>query len=202
MRILLFLLALPLLAQTDLPTAEWVLQFGGRVRLPNSAIWINDPSQLPKANFRLEAVDLIGTIIDHKDLGKLSSCTELRELLLPGTIFNPGAGSTLDANDELKALATLTKLDKLGFSLHFLTNVNVSDKGLKQFANLKQLRELRFSMTRVKGEGLAPFVNAEKLDLSYTPVTDAVKISHALVPRKNSRRLAAESFEKFAGGAR
>ena len=96
-RFLAFLLALPLLAQSDQPTADWVLQYGGRVRLPNSSEWISDPSGLPKGAFRLEGVDLVGTIIDHRDLGKLSPCTELRELILPGTIFNPGAGSTLDA---------------------------------------------------------------------------------------------------------
>jgi hypothetical protein len=35
-------------------------------------------------------------------LSKLSGLDELTELFLPGPIFNPGAGSTLDANAELK----------------------------------------------------------------------------------------------------
>ena len=155
----------------DRITAEWALRNGGRVRL-SGAPWLVDVQALPVGPLRLDGVDLAGTIIDHKDLKLLSSCTELRELILPGTIFNPGAGSNLDANKELAALKPLTKLEKFGLSLHFLQDINVQDKGLKEFANLTQIREMRIARAKVKGDGLASFVNVEKLDLNNTRMTD------------------------------
>ena len=92
--------------------------------------------------------------------------------MLPGPIFNPGAGSQLDASDQLKALASLHKLEKLHFSLHFLTNVNVQDKGLAHLSGLTGLTHFRLTQTKVKGESLAPFTHLQKLDLNYSTFTD------------------------------
>ena len=66
----------------------------------------------------------------------------------------------------------MSSLEKLHFSLHFLTNINVQDKGLGDLAGLTRIKELRLAQTKVKGPGLAPFVNVEYLDLSYTPFDD------------------------------
>lgn len=152
--------------------AEWVIRAGGNVQIAVHAGIIRSVSDLPSGDFHVTAVDLVGTKIDPKELWNLSGMTELRELLLPGTIFNPGAGSRLDANDELAALASLHKLEKLWFSLHFLTNINVQDKGLARLGNLDQLRELRLTQTKIKGPSLAAFKNLEDLDLSDTPFDD------------------------------
>ncbi len=102
----------------------------------------------------------------------MSSLADLRELLLPAPSFNPGAGSKLDANDELVALENLHHLEKLWFSLHFLTEIHVEDKGLAHLKDLTQLQELRLVQTRVRGPGLAPFVNLRDLDLGETPFKD------------------------------
>src|SRR5262245_38403130 len=110
--------------------AEWVIRQGGRVILEGARKPIGDVAQLPTGEFRIFGVDLVGTLIEPKDLEKISGLTHLKELYLPGPIWNPGAGSSLDANEELKFLAGLKNLEKLHFSLHFLTNVNVQDKGL------------------------------------------------------------------------
>ena len=110
--------------------AEWVIRQGGRVILESDRKPIADVTQLPAGEVRITGVDLTGTLIDPKDLEKLSGLIHLKELYLPGPIWNPGAGSRLDANEQLKSLAGLKNLEKLHFSLHFLTNVNVQDKGL------------------------------------------------------------------------
>jgi N-acyl-D-amino-acid deacylase len=157
---------------TDREAAEWAIRYGGNVRLVGDAKRLRTLPELPEGDFRIEAMDLVGTIIDPKELANLSGLTELKELFLPGPIFNPGAGSRLDANEELKALNTLRKLEKLHFSLHFLTNINVQDKGLEKFADLTQLTEMRLSQTRVKGPGLAPFTKLRKLDLNYSSFED------------------------------
>lgn len=179
-----FLLAVSMpgaiLAQaTDRETAEWMIRLGGRVFLNESRSPIAELSQLPAGDWRITGADLTGTLLDPKDLSKLSGLTELRELYLPGPIWNPGAGSTLNANAQLAALATLRKLEKLHFSLHFLTNVNVRDEGMKLLAPLTQLKELRCSMCRVSQDTLAPFVNLEALDLSYSMATDKTVASLA-----------------------
>jgi len=176
--ILMFLLAGLGLAQapppaTDEPAARWILRQGGRVRLAGNPRVYSQLAELPGTPFRVEAVDLIGTSFPPDDLKQITGLTEVRELLLPGPIFNPGAGSTLDANAEFKFLAPLTKLEKLHFSLHFLTNINVQDKGLSILSGLRNLRELRAAQTNIKGPALAAFVNLEKLDLNYTAFADA-----------------------------
>src|SRR2546427_11608328 len=65
-----------------------------------------------------------------------------------------------------------TLFRSLHFSLHFLTNINVQDKGLAHLAKLTNLRELRLAQTKVKGKTLAPFVQLRYLDVSYTPFDD------------------------------
>ncbi|MDZ4800768.1 MAG: amidohydrolase family protein [Bryobacteraceae bacterium] len=156
----------------DRSTAEWVIRNGGSVRIAGRPTPVATLADLPGTAFRITAVDLVGTTIDPKELTRLSGATEITELLLPGTIFNPGAGSTLDANDALAALAPLTKLEKLHFSLHFLTNINVQDKGLAHLKALTGIRDIRLTQSRIKGASLAPFVNLRRLDLNYSSIND------------------------------
>lgn len=168
--------------------AEWVIRQGGRVIVtgPSNSTPISTIAALP-ATLTIRAVDLYGTIIEPKDLEKLSALKHVTELYLPGPSWNPGAGSRLDANEELKFLAPLTTVEKLHFSLHFLTNVNVQDKGLKHLETLTNLRELRLSQGRVKNFSFAVFPKLEALDLSYSTATDEVLKS--LSGLKNLRRL-------------
>ena len=76
----------------DRAAAEWVLRNNGRVRLAGQTAILHTLDQLPTTPFRLEAVDLVGTTIEPSEFPKLSGCTKLKELLLPGPSFNPGAG--------------------------------------------------------------------------------------------------------------
>ncbi len=156
----------------DRDAAEWVIRQGGNVRIAGRAAFVRDAADLPAGDITVLAVDLMGTTIDPKDLKRLSGLSELRELLLPAASFNPGAGSKLDANDEFASLANLHHLEKLWFSLHFLSEIHVEDKGLAHLKDLTQLRELRLAQTKVRGPGLAPFVNLRALDLGETPFRD------------------------------
>ena len=64
--------------------AEWVIREGGRVMVNWASIKaIDDLAKLPAAPFRLTTVDLVGTIIDPKDLSRLAGLTSLTELSLP-----------------------------------------------------------------------------------------------------------------------
>src|SRR5262249_25326979 len=68
----------------------------------------------------------------------------------------------------LRYLAGLKNLAKLHLGMHFLTNVNLQDKGIAQLAPLTQLQELRVEQTRIKGHNFAPFVHMRSLDLTYS----------------------------------
>ena len=150
--------------------AEWVIRQGGRVILEGNRRPIDDPLELPAGELRITGVDLVGTLIDPKDLEKIGALTQLKELYLPGPIWNPGAGSRLDANEQLKSLSVLNNLEKLHFSLHFLTNVNVQDKGLAHLLSLTQLKDLRCAQCRISKLSLAPLTKLESLDLDQKSV--------------------------------
>lgn len=152
--------------------AEFILRLGGGLRINQRGPFVRELAALPKGNFRIFAVDMVGTTMDPLDMKQLGDLQDLEELLLPGTIFNPGAGSRLDANEGFAGLAKLHKLKKLYFSLHFLESINVQDKGLAFLKDLTQIEEMRLTMTRVKGPALAPFVNLRDLDLNDSPFTD------------------------------
>ncbi len=186
LRSLLILAALSVQAD-ERRVAEWVIRQGGRVILPSNPTPLSEVSALPSGEIWLEGVDLYGTIIEPKELEQLSGLRQLKELYLPGPSWNPGAGSKLDANEELKFLAPLTTLEKLHFSIHFLTNVNVQDKGLKHLETLKNLRELRLAQGRIRNFSLAAFPLLESVDLSYSTATDEVLKS--LAGHKHLKRL-------------
>ncbi len=176
--------ALAATATDERTVAEWVIRQGGRVILAGQHAPLADLAALPpNGPILLAGVDLYGTIIEPKELVQLSGLTQIKELYLPGPSWNPGAGSRLDANEELKFLAPLHTLEKLHFSLHFLTNVNVRDKGLKNLETLGNLRELRLAQGAVKNFSFAPFTQLEALDLSYSTATDEVLKSLAGMSR-------------------
>ena len=133
---------------------------------------IGSVTLLPAGDLQISGVDLTGTIIEPKELEKISGLTGLKELYLPGPSWNPGAGSRLNANAELKFLAGLKNLEKLQFSLHFLTHVNVRDEGIQQLQGLTQLKELRCAQCRITKDSLAPFVNLRSLDVNNASFND------------------------------
>jgi len=109
--------------------AEWIIRLGGGFQTAPGGPVIRELASLPKGDFRIVGVDMVGTTMDPLEMKILGQLQDVEELLLPGTIFNPGAGSRLDANDGFAGLANLHKLKKLYFSLHFLESINVRTRG-------------------------------------------------------------------------
>ena len=111
----------------DRRVAEWVLYMGGNVRLAGDPRSIQDPSQLPAGDFRLESVDLVGAhSLDPPDLAKLSSLRYLKELYLPGPIGsrNTAAGANFDGGNvsaEMRRLATISTLERSRSAITFWT---------------------------------------------------------------------------------
>jgi Leucine-rich repeat (LRR) protein len=181
------LLPLAALAAGEREIATWAIRAGGRVLINEARTPVRDLSALPAGEFQITGLDLYGTIIEPKELEKISQLTTLKELYLPGPSWNPGAGSRLDANEELKFLAGLVNLEKLHFSTHFLTNVNVKDTGFEHLKTLTNLKELRLSQGRLQKFSLAPFANLESLDLSYSTASD--EMMKSLAGLKKLRRI-------------
>ena len=110
----------------------------------------------------------------------------MRELYLPGPIWNPGGGNE-DGNEVFKALATLTDLEKLYFGWHFNAQINIRDTGLRYLARLTELKDFRCSQCRITNLSLASLTKLRSLDLSYSPFTD--KGLEGLAGLKDLRRL-------------
>ena len=173
--------------ESERAVAEWVIRLGGSITPEGRAEPIRELEDLPPGDFQIVGIDLTGTQVVPEDLHHLSGLRRLKELFLPGPMWNEGAGSKRDSNDALAHLNTLLSLEKLHFSLHFLTNVNIQDKGLARLDSLTQLKELRLAQSKVTGSSLAPFVNLRSLDLSYSQVND--EGLQSLEGMKNLQRL-------------
>src|ERR1700761_5193487 len=72
--------------------AEWVLRWEGSVILEGANRPLHDVSQLPAGEFHIKSIDLTAAVMHPIELRKLEGLTHLRELYLPGPIWNPGAG--------------------------------------------------------------------------------------------------------------
>ena len=151
--------------------AEWVIRWEGRVMLEGNRLPINDLSQLPAGDFRIVGVDLTGAVMVPGELQKLGTLTALRELYLPGPIWNPGGGNE-DGNEVFKALAGLTHLEKLYIGWHFNAQINIRDNGIRHLAALTEMKDFRCSQCRITNLSLASWTKLRSLDLSYSPFTD------------------------------
>ncbi|MBW8885203.1 MAG: hypothetical protein JF612_10625, partial [Planctomycetia bacterium] len=89
----------------DRQVAEWAILLGGSVRLEGRPERIRDLTRLPVGDFHLELVDLVGTNILPPDLKWLTGLTRLKVLNLPGPMWNPSSGATIDYSRNLKHLA-------------------------------------------------------------------------------------------------
>ncbi|MCX6589503.1 MAG: hypothetical protein NTX13_23285 [Acidobacteria bacterium] len=180
----------PLLAgPADRTVAEWTLLQGGRVGLNGSPRPLSDIAQLPAADFALTLLDWVAVNAVPEDLARLAGLTHLRELRLPGPLWNRNADGGKNLSQELRHLARLGTLQRITFSDHFLDRIRFTDDGLLAIGGLDNLRELALRQSEVTGKGLKPFHLLEALDITLCPVDDA-GFAH-LAAMKQLRRLRA-----------
>ena len=72
--------------------AEWVIRWEGQFTVEGSRRPIGDLIDIPEGGFEIVSVDLTGAVMPPAELAMLSELTSLRELHLPGPIWNPGGG--------------------------------------------------------------------------------------------------------------
>src|SRR6476620_3360875 len=100
----------------DRQVAEWVILLGGSVRLEGQGERVREVTQLPAGDFRLEVVNLVGTNMLPSDLKWLTGLTRLKVLNLPGPMWDPSSGTTIDYSRNLKYIAGSPTLEELTFS--------------------------------------------------------------------------------------
>ena len=160
-------------AQADRDVAQWTLLHGGRVGLQGAARPIATLDQLASGDaFEVTLVDWVGVNAVPEDLARLAGLAKLRELRLPGPIWNRNADGGKDLSGEMRHLAKLGTLERITFSDHFLDNIRFRDEGLIAIGSLDNLRELSLRQAQIKGPGLKPFHLLESLDISLCPVKD------------------------------
>src|SRR5689334_6606281 len=91
-------------AASEREIAEWVLRWEGQVILEGSGKPLTDVSQLPAGDIHIMGIDLTGAVMRPLELKKLAGLPNLKELYLPGPIWNPGGGNE-DATGVFEALA-------------------------------------------------------------------------------------------------
>ena len=176
----------PRTAATEREVAEWVLRWEGSLILEGSNEPIRDLSQLPPGDFHIASIDLTAAVMRPVELRKLEGLTHLRQLYLPGRIWNPGAGNE-DKTGVFEALASLTSVERLAFGWHFNSNIEVDDKDIDKLAPWSGLKQLRCSQCSLAKPKLSVFSQLRDLDLSDNPFTDEGMAS--LAGLKNLRRL-------------
>ena len=158
-------------AATEREVAEWVLRWEGSLILEGSNAPIRDLSLLPAGDFHIASIDLTATVMHPVELRKLEGLTHLRQLYLPGRIWNPGAGNE-DKTGVFEALASLTSVERLAFSWHFNSNIHVDDKDIDKLTPWRGLKQFRCAQCELAKPKLSAFSELRDLDLSDNPFTD------------------------------
>ena len=90
---------------SDRQAAEWTLFMGGAVGLHGRPGVIRDIAALPAGDLEVEVLDWVGMNVDPPDLERLSGLRHLKELHLPGPIWNRNADGNRDGSRDLRFLA-------------------------------------------------------------------------------------------------
>jgi len=154
----------------DQAVARWTLLEGGRVGI-GGRVYV-DAAELPSGDYHVEMLDWVAVNAVPEDLERMTGLRHLRELRLPGPLWNRNADSGKDLSKMLRFLAPVTTLEKLTFSDHFLDRIRFRDAGLDEISSLTGLRELGLRQAEVKGSGLRHFSQLQSLDVTLCPLAD------------------------------
>lgn len=167
----------------DQALARWTLLQGGRIGIAGKVL--TDVAQLPAGSYQVEMVDWVAVNAVPEDLERMTGLGSLRELRLPGPLWNRNADGGKDLSHLLRFLAPVKSLEKLTFSDHFLDRIRFRDAGLDAIASVAGIKELALRQAEVKGTGLRHFSRLESLDVTLCPIADL----QSLTGMKELRRL-------------
>src|SRR5204862_7676302 len=144
-------------SESSRQVALWVLREGGRVRLEGGEEYISDPFELPAGDLRIIGVDMHGTITDPKELGSLSTLTEVRELFLPARIWSPVSDVKAPYSDEMfDFFRSMKKLERFQAGLTTLAWLDLWDTGRQRMAPPAPLKDPRIEGSTMKDAQTLP----------------------------------------------
>jgi Leucine-rich repeat (LRR) protein len=158
-------------AASDRDLAEWAIRWEGRVNIEGTRQPIADVALLPPGEIKIVGIDLTGSVMHPAELVKLTGLLSLRELYLPGPIWNPG-GSKENLTEAFQALSTLKNVRKLHFGWHYNSQIDITDTEMRQVLALTELTDLRCSQCRLTNINLAPLTKLRSLDVGYSAFSD------------------------------
>jgi len=162
-----------LAAEADQQVAQWALHMGGAVTLEGRSAPIRDATALPDGDFRIAVLNLVGVNMHPPHMEAFAKLTALRELHLPGPMWNPRAESRTDYSAEMGHLSGLSTLKTLTFGYTFLEQIRFYDPGLEKIHSLAPtLEHLVLRRARITGATLHPFTNLRSLDITWTLIQD------------------------------
>ena len=109
---------------------------GGWVTLEGSPRRISDVADLPAADFRIVVLNMVATNMHPPHMEAFGKLMALRELYLPGPMWNPRAESRTLTARTLAYLNGLSTLKKLEMSYTFLEGMSVLDVGFEKMQGL------------------------------------------------------------------
>ncbi|MBM3794928.1 MAG: hypothetical protein FJW31_12860 [Acidobacteria bacterium] len=158
-------------AVTDRELAEWAIRWEGRVIVEGLRQPVTELSQIPSGPFRIVGLDLTGSVMRPVELKFLTGNTSLRELYLPGPVWNPGGGQE-DPVEAFKAMATLKGLERIGVGWHFSEEISIRDESFRQLLGLTELKDIRCTQCQLKDIDLSTLSKLRSLDVTYSPFSD------------------------------
>jgi hypothetical protein len=106
--------------------AEWVIRWEGQVTIANGRGVLADVDQIPAGDIQITSIDLTAGVMHPIELIKLQGLPNLRQLYLPGPVWNPG-GSNEDRKGVFQAFSTLTGVQRLAFGWHYNAQIEIGD---------------------------------------------------------------------------
>ena len=89
-------------AASDRHVAEWTLFMGGAVGLEGRPGIIRNIAALARGRPRVQVLDWVGMNVDPPDLERVGGLHHLKELHLPGPIWNRNADGNRDGSRDLR----------------------------------------------------------------------------------------------------
>src|SRR5213078_3543229 len=154
----------------DRRVAEWVLESGGRITVSGGRRVLSSIADLPAGDFRLETIDLLGTLVQSGDLRRLNGLQFLRSLSVPPRLW--GEGGRNKKSSELEALREITTLELFHVGVTIGRSIALSDEEIGALALSGNLRDLRLASTVVTGVNLDLFPKLRFLDLGHAAASD------------------------------
>ena len=146
---------------------------GGWVTLEGSPRRISDVADLPAADFRIVVLNMVATNMHPPHMEAFGKLTALRELYLPGPMWNPRAESRTPYSENFGIPQRAQYAQEARNELHVPRRHVGPRRGVRKNAGLgTYARRAGPPQSPIEGYGIEGFTNLRALDLTMAQVID------------------------------